>query len=146
MSKKKHKEPILPTLVEDGNHKNRLKVDDEVYCFDGKSVMEKTTVVEVDKKAKTAKLANQVICSRYPDSTGSYRKMGMGATEYQIKKWSEEAEILVKAHKAKRRLSVSVMQVKSQILDHPLNILAADPVILKKLIDIDESINKILKR
>lgn len=124
--KKKQKEPVLPSLVEDGNHKNRLKVGQEVFCYDGKSMMEKVTVVDVDKKSKVATLSNQVKCSRYPDSEGFYRKEGVDTLSYKIKKWDEDTAALYKASTSRKQLINYISTIKSKYLDLNLDNLSKE--------------------
>ena len=143
--RKKKKEPVLPALVEEGNHHNRLKEGEEVFCYDGKSVMEKVTVIEVDKKAKTVKLSNKVICSRYPDAGGLYHKQGMGYAEYVIQKMDSHLENLLKGHTSRKRLMNMLEIVNNKVitLHGPITELSDEK--LSTLIELDKSITKILK-
>lgn len=114
--KKREKEPVLPALIEEGNHKNRLRVNDPLFCFDGKSLMEEVTVVEVDKKLKIATLSNQVRCSRYPDAEGYYRKEGTDTLKFKIKKWDDDTEALYRAAISKKQITTWIYQIQTNLL------------------------------
>ena len=47
-------------------HELRLNTDQELITWDGKTLIEKVKVVEVDKKEKTATLSNGIKVNRYP--------------------------------------------------------------------------------
>ena len=87
----------------DNKLKNRLEVGDEVIYFDGRTLMEITKVVSVDKKTKSAKLENQIQVNRQPNSKDhTYHRVERNE---QGKAWrKEDALSLYEAYKAKRNI------------------------------------------
>ena len=87
----------------DNKLKNRLEVGDEVIYFDGRTLMEITKVVSVDKKTKSAKLENQIQVNRQPNSKDhTYHRVERNE---QGNAWRKEDAIsLYEAYKAKRNI------------------------------------------
>ena len=83
----------------------RLEIGNEVIYFDGNTLMELTTVVAVDKKEKTATLANNVKVERYPNKEQYYPRIdAKRKSEYRT--WTKEyAQDFYKAYNAKNRLT-----------------------------------------
>ena len=94
----------------------RLEVGDEVIYFDGKTLMEITKVVSVDKETKSAMLENRVNINRQPHSKDhTYHRVERNKEGIAWKK--EDALSFYEAFKAKRnivKLSGSLLEtVKS---------------------------------
>ena len=78
----------------------RLEVGEEVIYFDGKTLMEITKVVSVDKETKSAMLENRVNINRQPNSKDhTYHRIERGKTGIAWKK--EDALSFYEAFKAK---------------------------------------------
>lgn len=87
----------------DNKLKNRLEVGDEVIYFDGRTLMEITKVVSVDKKTKSAKLENQIKVNRQPNSKDhTYHRVERNEQGNAWRK--EDALSLYEAYKAKRNI------------------------------------------
>lgn len=81
----------------------RLEVGDEVIYFDGKTLMEITKVVSVDKETKSAMLENRVNINRQPHSKDhTYHRIERGKSGIAWKK--EDALSFYEAFKAKRNI------------------------------------------
>ena len=81
----------------------RLEVGDEVIYFDGRTLMEITKVVSVDKETKSAKLENQIQVNRQPHSKD--HKYHRVERNKQGNAWrKEDALSLYEAYKAKRNI------------------------------------------
>lgn len=81
----------------------RLEVGEEVIYFDGKTLMEITKVVSVDKETKSAMLENRVNINRQPHSKDhTYHRVERNK---EGKAWrKEDALSLYEAYKAKRNI------------------------------------------
>lgn len=81
----------------------RLEVGDEVIYFDGKTLMEITKVVSVDKETKSAMLENRVNINRQPHSKDhTYHRVERNKEGIAWKK--EDALSFYEALKAKRNI------------------------------------------
>ena len=81
----------------------RLEVGDEVIYFDGKTLMEITKVVSVDKETKSAMLENRVNINRQPNSKDhTYHRVERNKEGIAWKK--EDALSFYEAFKAKRNI------------------------------------------
>ena len=81
----------------------RLEVGDEVIYFDGRTLMEITKVVSVDKKTKSARLENQIQVNRQPNSKDhTYHRVERNEQGNAWRK--EDALSLYEAYKAKRNI------------------------------------------
>lgn len=81
----------------------RLEVGDEVIYFDGKTLMEITKVVSVDKENKSAMLENRVNINRQPHSKDhTYHRVERNKEGIAWKK--EDALSFYEAFKAKRNI------------------------------------------
>ena len=81
----------------------RLEVGDEVIYFDGKTLMEITKVVSVDKETKSAMLENRVNINRQPHSKDhTYHRVERNKEGIAWKK--EDALSFHEAFKAKRNI------------------------------------------
>ena len=81
----------------------RLEVGEEVIYFDGKTLMEITKVVSVDKETKSAMLENRVNINRQPHSKDhTYHRVERGKPGIAWKK--EDALSFYEAFKAKRNI------------------------------------------
>ena len=81
----------------------RLEVGEEVIYFDGKTLMEITKVVSVDKETKSAMLENRVKINRQPHSKDhTYHRIERSKQGIAWKK--EDALSLYKAYKARRNI------------------------------------------
>ena len=81
----------------------RLEVGEEVIYFDGKTLMEITKVVSVDKETKSAMLENRVNINRQPHSKDhTYHRVERNK---EGKAWrKEDALSLYEAYRAKRNI------------------------------------------
>lgn len=93
----------------------RLEIGNEVIYFDGNTLMELTTVVAVDKKEKTATLANNVKVERYPNKEQYYPRIdAKRKSEYRT--WTKEyAQDFYKAYNAKNRLIRLIPELYKQV-------------------------------
>lgn len=81
----------------------RLEVGDEVIYFDGRTLMEITKVVSVDKETKSAKLENQISVNRQPNSKDhTYHRLERNKNGIAWRK--EDALSFYGAFKAKRNI------------------------------------------
>ena len=81
----------------------RLEVGDEVIYFDGKTLMEITKVVSVDKETKSAMLENRVNINRQPHSKDhTYHRIERNKEGMAWRK--EDALSFYEAFKAKRNI------------------------------------------
>ncbi len=81
----------------------RLEVGEEVIYFDGKTLMEITKVVSVDKETKSAMLENRVNINRQPHSKDhTYHRIERSKQGIAWKK--EDALSFYEAFKAKRNI------------------------------------------
>ena len=81
----------------------RLEVGEEVIYFDGKTLMEITKVVSVDKENKSAMLENRVNINRQPHSKDhTYHRIERGKPGIAWKK--EDVLSLYEAYKARRNI------------------------------------------
>lgn len=73
--------------------KLKLRKDDQVLCYDGRTMMDVTTVKSVDKVNGTATLANGIVCKRESKVNNFKRADYMAKTfEGFIKKYDQEAK------------------------------------------------------
>lgn len=122
--------------------KERLSVDDELFCYDGKTQMERVKVISIDKEAKTAKLSNRVICSRYPDTQGYFKKYGSNSDNYNIKRFDDNTELLYKGFKSKQRVRNYITQLNLSIMNQ--DVLKSPIEDIEKLMKLDKCLTKIL--
>ena len=125
--------------------KERLAVGEELFCYDGRTQMEKVTVVEVNKEAKTAKLSNQIICSRYPDSNGGFEKQGAYSSFYTIKRVDDETEFLLKSYKSRKRVGKFLTDING-LLTKTHNITKSPQDQLETVIKLDKHLTKIFEK
>lgn len=126
-----------------------LKTKDQVLFYDGKSILELTTVISEDDY--TVKLSNGVICSKEPiKKSGMYkRKDYMKGSKFQgwIKKYEGslvniyQAYLFLKKSKnqIKNDLSINLGKIK---LDHLINGYVSAEEVLK----ISKSLEKIIRK
>lgn len=78
--------------------KLKLKVGDSVICYDGSTMMTKSTVTSVDKEAGTATLKNGIICKR-ESKENNFKRADYMAKTYTgfVKKLDEETQVLYDA-------------------------------------------------
>ena len=129
-----------------GTLKERLAIDEELICFDGKTNMEKVKVIEVDKASKTAKLSNRVICSRYPDSSGNFLKQGANSGNYRIERINDDNEFTYNAFKARQRVRSFVTEINIGILNRTSDVFGASKEDLDKLIKINKYLTKVFEK
>ena len=117
----------------------RLEIGNEVIYFDGNTLMELTTVVAVDKKEKTATLANNVKVERYPNKEQYYPRIdAKRKSEYRT--WTKEyAQDLYKAYNAKNRLIRLIPELYKQVQRSDF----LDPVDSQFLIKFNNKIEKV---
>lgn len=126
-----------------------LKTKDQVLFYDGKSILELTTVISEDDS--TVKLSNGVICSKEPiKKSGMYkRKDHMKGSKFQgwIKKYEGslvniyQAYLFLKKSKnqIKNDLSINLTKIK---LDHLVN----GSVNAEEVLKISKSLEKIIRK
>lgn len=126
-----------------------LKTKDQVLFYDGKSILELTTVISEDDS--TVKLSNGVICSKEPiKKSGMYkRKDHMKGSKFQgwIKKYEGslvniyQAYLFLKKSKnqIKNDLSINLGKIK---LDHLVN----GSVNAEEVLKISKSLEKIIRK
>ena len=109
----------------------RLEVGDEVIYFDGRTLMEITKVVSVDKETKSAKLENQIQVNRQPNSKDhTYHRVERNEQGNAWRK--EDALSFYEAFKSKRNISKLLPTLLESIKD--LDFLNSDEAdILNKL-------------
>ena len=117
----------------------RLEIGNEVIYFDGNTLMELTTVVAVDKKEKTATLANNVKVERYPNKEQYYPRIdAKRKSEYRT--WTKEyAQDIYKAYNAKNRLIRLIPELYKQVQRSDF----LDPVDSQFLIKFNNKIEKV---
>lgn len=126
-----------------GTLKERLAIDEELFCFDGKTQMERVKVISVDKAAKTAVLSNRVVCYRYPDSQGNFPKQGAHSDCYTIRRCDEESENFFKAFKARQRVRTYLRELQVGIMNRTSDISKASQDDLNILIKADKYLTKV---
>ena len=126
-----------------------LKTKDQVLFYDGKSILELTTVIS--ENDSTVKLSNGVICSKEPvKKSGMYkRKDHMKGSKFQgwIKKYEGslvniyQAYLFLKKSKnqIKNDLSINLGKIK---LDHLVN----GSVSAEEVLKISKSLEKIIRK
>ena len=92
--------------------KDRLEVGDELFFYDQKTILEKTKVVSVDKKAKTALLENRVIISRYPENEGNFKVIGKN-NGHLVLRLNEELEMIHSAHISRRKIETYMITLNT---------------------------------
>lgn len=114
--------------------KNRLEVGEKVICYDGRYLLEEVLVSSVNKEEKLATLSNQVVCNRYPNSSGNY---GLKRTKYLVKKPDEVLEKKLEAFKAKSWL-INHIEESERIMQEIQgeDFLSLDDYLLEELISI----------
>lgn len=125
---------------------NRLEVGDELFCFDGITLMEKVSVISVDKKEKTATLSNQVVCKRYPNYMGQFPTVGHTKCPFTITNMDEGKEKIIKAKIAKQKVIRYMSIIQSKVLERLSNILKAKEEDLDLIIELEKAINKSLSK
>lgn len=75
--------------------KLKLRKDDKVLCYDGRTIMDITTVKSVDKEKGEATLANGIICKR-ESKENNFKRADYMAKSFEgfIKKLDAEAQEL----------------------------------------------------
>ena len=121
--------------------KNRLEVEDLVFFYDRKTLMEKTKVISVDKKAKTATLENMVIVSRYPNSQNMFTPFGK-VKDHVILRWDDSTEQVYKAYIARKQVEVKFDKVTT-LLRNTKNILQASEADLETLTKLNKYLTKL---
>lgn len=119
----------------------RLEIGNEVIYFDGNTLMELTTVVAVDKKEKTATLANNIKVDRYPNKEQYYPRIdAKRKSEYRT--WTKEyAQGMFDAYKAKNRLIRLIPELFKQVQRSSF----LDPVESQFLIKFNNKVDKLWK-
>lgn len=115
----------------------RLEVGDEVIYFDGRTLMEITKVVSVDKETKSAKLENQISVNRQPNTRDhTYHRLERNKNGIAWRK--EDALSFYKAFKAKRNIRKNLLEFL-QVIDK------MDPFKIEDAEIINKSHSKITK-
>ena len=125
--------------------KDRLEVGEVLFFYDRKTIMEKTKVLSVDKKAKTATLENQVVINRYPNKDGSFQALGKNPNQL-ITLLDEEKENLYNAHIALKRVSKQIPQIQTLLSKVSSDILQADKSDLESIVKLSKTLNKIFNK
>lgn len=130
------KKPINKTKI-------RLSEGQEIFYWDGKTLIEKVTVKRVDKKEKTALLANGILLDRYPNKEGYFaradRKKAPGKGALLI---NPEFDLMYRAYEAK----IAIQQKLAQIAIGAMGVKHLkwqNPSDADKLIDINTRLDKL---
>lgn len=121
--------------------KSRLEVEDIIFFYDRKTMMEKTKVISVDKKAKTATLENRVIVSRYPNSQNMFTPLGK-VKDHVVLRWDDSTEQIYKAYIARKQVEVKFDKVTT-LLRNTRNILQASEGDLETLTKLNKYLTKL---
>ena len=121
--------------------KDRLEVGDELFFYDQKTILEKTRVVSVDKKAKTALLENRVIISRYPENTGNFKVIGKN-TGHLVLILNEDLEMIHSAHISRRKIE-TYMNTLNTIFRNNKNLMEMGKVDMELLIKVHKRLSKV---
>lgn len=121
--------------------KSRLEVEDLIFFYDRKTMMEKTKVISVDKKAKTATLENRVIVNRYPDSQNMFTPIGK-VTDHVVLRWDDSTEHIYKAYIARKQVELKFDKVVT-LLRNTSNILKASEADLETLTKLNKYLTKL---
>lgn len=110
------KKPIDKTKI-------RLSEGQEIFYWDGRTLIEKVTVKRVDKKEKTALLANGILLDRYPNKEGYFPRAdrkkapGKGAllidTNFDLMYSAYKAKIAIQQKLAKIAIGVKSLKWQS---------------------------------
>lgn len=123
--------------------KDRLEVGDELFFYDQKTILEKTKVVSVDKKAKTALLENQVIISRYPENKGNFKVIGKN-NGHLVLRLNEELEMIHSAHISRRNIE-TYMDTLNTIFRNNKNLIEMSKVDMELLIKVHKKLSKVFE-
>lgn len=123
--------------------KDRLEVGDELFFYDQKTILEKTKVVSVDKKAKTALLENRVIISRYPENKGNFKVIGKNHG-HLVLRLNEELEIIHSAHISKRNIE-TYMDTLNTIFRNNKNLMEMGKGDIELLIKVHKKLSKVFE-
>lgn len=126
---------------------NRLKVGDELFCYNGRDLHERVTVIEVDKKAKTARLSNQVVISRYPNTKSGLFKV-MSSTQYQyiICRFDNDVAKKYKLIVARKRLSNHISTIQIGLLNRTNDIDKSSPEDLELILELESKLTNIFNK
>ena len=82
----------------------KLKQGDEVIYFDGKTILDQTKVISINKDDESAKLANQVVVKLKANSKdGTFHRKGNKTIGYAMP--LETGQSFYEAHKSKKNMA-----------------------------------------
>ena len=82
----------------------KLKQGDEVIYFDGKTILDQTKVISINKEDESAKLANQVVVKLKANSKdGTFHRKGNKTIGYAMP--LETGQSFYEAYKAKKNMA-----------------------------------------
>lgn len=126
---------------------NRLKVGDELFCYNGRDLHERVKVTEVDKKAKTAKLSNQVIISRYPNTkSGLFKVMSRTQYQYIVCRFDNNVTKKYQLIVARKRLSNYISAIQIGLLNRTQDIDMSTPEDLELVLELEDKLTQILSK
>lgn len=85
----------------------KLKQGDEVIYFDGKTILDHTKVISINKEEESAKLANQVVVKLKANSKdGTFHRKGNKTLGYAMP--LETGQSFYEAYKAKKNIAFKI--------------------------------------
>ena len=126
-----------------------LKTNDQVLYYDGKTLLELTTVIQ-ELEDSTVKLSNGVICSKEPvKKSGNYkRKDYLKGSKFQgwIKKYEGPLEDIYQANLFLKRYKKKLDNLKVDLNSIKLSDLITGNISAKEVLNISKSLNKIISK
>ena len=126
-----------------------LKTNDQVLFYDGKTLLELTTVTQ-ELEDSTVKLSNGVICSNEPvKKSGNYkRKDYLKGSKFQgwIKKYEGSLEDIYQASLFLKSYKRKVDSLKVDLSSIKLSDIITGNVSAQEVLSISKSLNKIISK
>ena len=126
-----------------------LKTNDQVLFYDGKTLLELTTVTQ-ELEDSTVKLSNGVICSNEPvKKSGIYkRKDYLKGSKFQgwIKKYEGRLEDIYQANLFLKSYKKKIDNLKVDLNSIKLADLITGNISAKEVLNISKSLNKIISK
>lgn len=126
-----------------------LKTNDQVLFYDGKTILELTTVTQ-ELEDSTVKLSNGVICSNEPvKKSGNYkRKDYLKGSKFQgwIKKYEGTLEDIYQASLFLKSYKRKVDSLKVDLSSIKLSDIITGTVSAQEVLNISKSLNKIISK
>lgn len=126
-----------------------LKTNDQVLYYDGKTILELTTVTQ-ELEDSTVKLSNGVICSNEPvKKSGNYkRKDYLKGSKFQgwIKKYEGSLDDIYQASLFLKSYKKKVDSLKVDLSSIKLTDIITGNVSAQEVLNISKSLNKIISK